>query len=319
MLYLIPKNYSFLTDTIIDFELEKDFIKFNFKFDYTDDDGNNVTLPLLHCNITTDDILKSPDKSDNSFFGWYIRTITAEVLDTFMMTIINNTTRAPLGGIKWKAQDLEMFIKHYSSFSKDGNNEYHHNYIHPFIINATALSYINKTHFNDIYKMVNGIRFLHIFVPFLDKLDFTKCIVGLSLPHVKKLNYNGETITIDYEDIDVHKDFWTVKNVFKPALKIKEIKSNSNNITINDPNKPLEFEIELFNGFTNETITDINTEIYIETVNGYVPKNRVKIDPKTGKARFKAYPEYLESGDTMRIKVGFKHFTSLNEAIINIE
>jgi hypothetical protein len=59
-----------------------------------------------------------------------------------------------------------------------------------------------------------------------------------------------------------------------------------------------------------------DAEIYLEAVNGYLPKTRVKtVD---GKARVPFMAWGLVAGDSARIKAGFKYFSGAADAVIQI-
>ena len=57
-------------------------------------------------------------------------------------------------------------------------------------------------------------------------------------------------------------------------------------------------------------------EVFVETSAGYISKQRVKL--VNGQARFKFIPLGLESGDIAKIQVGFRLFSGLDEAEIEV-
>lgn len=58
-------------------------------------------------------------------------------------------------------------------------------------------------------------------------------------------------------------------------------------------------------------------EVYLEAVNGYLPKNRIMLD-ENGHATFKAMSLGLEPGDTMRIKAGFRYNTGIADFTLHV-
>lgn len=67
---------------------------------------------------------------------------------------------------------------------------------------------------------------------------------------------------------------------------------------------------------TGKTIRDADAELYLEPTGGYLPKQRISTEK--GKAKFRVGALGLEVGDSFRVKVGFRHFTSVAELTVRV-
>ena len=75
-------------------------------------------------------------------------------------------------------------------------------------------------------------------------------------------------------------------------------------------------DVQLINSYTKEPLRK-SCEVYLEKVNGYLPKNRIILD-ENGHGQFAFYPLLLETGDTMRVKAGFRFFPSKQDISFQI-
>jgi hypothetical protein len=67
---------------------------------------------------------------------------------------------------------------------------------------------------------------------------------------------------------------------------------------------------------TGKAIRDADAELYLEPTGGYLPKQRISTEK--GKAKFRVGALGLEVGDSFRVKVGFRHFTSVAELTVRV-
>ena len=65
-----------------------------------------------------------------------------------------------------------------------------------------------------------------------------------------------------------------------------------------------------------KAIRDADAELYLEVTGGYLPKQRVATEK--GKAKFRVGALGLDTGDSFRVKVGFRHFTSVAELTVRV-
>jgi hypothetical protein len=66
----------------------------------------------------------------------------------------------------------------------------------------------------------------------------------------------------------------------------------------------------------NASVSDARGTLYLEGVNGYLPKRRIQMSGGTASFRIGALG--LEPGDEVRVKVGFKYFTGLDDITIPV-
>ena len=72
-------------------------------------------------------------------------------------------------------------------------------------------------------------------------------------------------------------------------------------------------------GYASVTVTlekGHDTELYLESVNGYLPKSRVTTSGLSATVKIGALG--LDAGDTVKLKVGFKRFSGRGEKVINV-
>jgi hypothetical protein len=74
-------------------------------------------------------------------------------------------------------------------------------------------------------------------------------------------------------------------------------------------------EVHLVDG-AGLTIADAEAEIYLEATGGYLPQKRAMTSQ--GKAQFRIGALGLEAGETFRVKVGFRHFSSVAEVNVRV-
>jgi hypothetical protein len=83
------------------------------------------------------------------------------------------------------------------------------------------------------------------------------------------------------------------------------------------PNQLFECELHITKEMKNIIADDVDGDFVLEAVDGYLPHNRVHVEKGVGK--FKACALMLNSGETMRIKVGTKTFSGHSELIVKVK
>lgn len=134
----------------------------------------------------------------------------------------------------------------------------------------------------------------------------------------------------DFDDcsfsVALHRDFGLVGNL-DPGIEVTysdvlggaqkpfaEIALSSNTIDL-APDAYGTVTAQLVDG-TGKTIRDADAELYLEPTGGYLPKQRIATEK--GKAKFRVGALGLEVGDSFRVKVGFRHFTSVAELTVRV-
>ncbi len=83
------------------------------------------------------------------------------------------------------------------------------------------------------------------------------------------------------------------------------------------PNEVFNVEVRVFADLDQHLAEDVTGNFIVEAVDGYIPHRRVHV--QNGIGRFKACALMLQSGETMRIKLGTKTTSSRDEIIISVE
>jgi hypothetical protein len=140
----------------------------------------------------------------------------------------------------------------------------------------------------------------NIFVPFAD-MDFTEMSYKVFLPTEDSLlisNIDFERVTVD-ENTDL--SAWPTM----PELVLSgpdTIQADGGASFTCSP-------------FWMDEPTTRRMDVELEHVNGYLPKTRLKLD---GPTAFTAYATGLEPGDEMKIKAGFRYWSSVAEKIVGV-
>ncbi len=75
----------------------------------------------------------------------------------------------------------------------------------------------------------------------------------------------------------------------------------------------IEFRLETADGVP---ITDRDAEVYLEATSGYLVSRRIKTVGGQGATSFR--PDGMTSGDSSKIKVGFKYFSGTDDLMVNV-
>ena len=144
---------------------------------------------------------------------------------------------------------------------------------------------------------------LQIYAPFAI-CDFDSCSFSVALHRDFGMVGNLDPgIEVTYSDV--------LRGAQKPFA---EIVLSTNTIDL-APDAYGTVTAQLVDG-TGKTIRDADAELYLEPTGGYLPKQRIATEK--GKAKFRVGALGLEVGDSFRVKVGFRHFTSVAELTVRV-
>ncbi|TXH09443.1 MAG: hypothetical protein E6R03_16860 [Hyphomicrobiaceae bacterium] len=76
----------------------------------------------------------------------------------------------------------------------------------------------------------------------------------------------------------------------------------------------VDFHLEAADG---SVITSTEADVYLDTTGGYLTKKRIRTSGGQGSVVFRA--EGLQSGDVVKIKCGFKHFSGTDDFMVTVE
>jgi len=167
---------------------------------------------------------------------------------------------------------------------------------HP-CFNSVSLSADTKMHPLRAARNLGAPSCLFVYQPFKDT-PFTEC--SISLKYNMGIGYysnlTGWTENVGFNYLGHMAD----------ALPTIRLTSGSTNKTITaDGTETVEFKIVDING----TTIDQDTTVYLESTGGYLPKSR--IDVVNGIGSFKTTAMGLTSGDTYKVKLGFRTMSGL--------
>lgn len=143
---------------------------------------------------------------------------------------------------------------------------------------------------------------LQIYVPFADS-DFDACSFSLTLHSDFGLIGNvDQGIETTYEEV--------LKGAARAFPKL----------TFSGPESVTAGETALLalalSDWLDEPITDMAPQIFLESTGGYLPLNRVV--PTAGSAEVRIMALALASGETIRVKAGFRHMSGLAEHTLTV-
>ena len=76
----------------------------------------------------------------------------------------------------------------------------------------------------------------------------------------------------------------------------------------------IDFQLETLDG---DLIEDRDAEVYLESTAGYLVARRVRTSGGSGCTVFR--PDGMETGDTAKIKVGFRYFSGTDDLLVNVQ
>ena len=145
-------------------------------------------------------------------------------------------------------------------------------------------------------------------VPFADS-TFDECAVTVNInPDVNK----GDCVVVGVDPADVERTDYSASAQVRELILLPGVQIAAPQACT--PDGLVDVAVQVVDANDQPILRD--AEIYLEAVNGYLPKTRVKtVD---GKARVPFMAWGLVPGDSARIKAGFKYFSGAADAVIQI-
>tara|TARA_B110000467_G_scaffold18735_1_gene16425 strand:- start:1924 stop:3021 length:1098 start_codon:yes stop_codon:yes gene_type:complete len=184
--------------------------------------------------------------------------------------------------------------------------QFMHNYPAFPSINALALSKVTKGHPLRESRRYGAPASLFVYQPFTDT-NFTDCSITLKYNRGSgfSTNVDGWVNGVDHKEMfNMSGTGYNYLGHLKEALPSFEVVSGGGSIDA-DGYDTVNFKMTDVDGVT------INhaTSVYLENSGGYLPKSRVDITDGTGS--FKVGALGMDSGDTFKVKIGFRNYTGL--------
>lgn len=302
MIYLVKRSLTSLRGFTTTFIRKPDMLIIKYQKTYTDPDGEQYTYTYNASSITLNYLKSRNDFKDYSSFGLYTRDTVLENLG--YITDIFDTAKNG----SWSVADLKGKLTSLFEYSING-----YPYSATNLVNLTAITMESRSDFRGIRTIVSGTRLMRFFVPFTN-MDFTKMPIVVALCPGNEFVCNEDTELISNDDNIVHPamESWMKKNSVLPTLRFSINGEITNEYElIGDPATTV--TVELVDEYTNKIITGYETEIYLEHVNGFVPYDRVRINPETGTGQFNVSGYGMIPGDTFRVKAGFRYYPGVTD------
>ena len=297
MLFLIRKEFSYLRPFILSFRRDPDnvWVKYIYR---TMIDNELEDFEVFGFHLNRQEIMNRFDYEE-----WSNYAMHAQIYDLqYMQNVVNTIKSYAQQNTPREVIEMILHQQHnrYGTINRNG-----------YLINLTGLSYANRVGTTESHVCTPAYRLFHFFVKFKDD-DFTKMPMSL---------ISDPECFIDSEEDVVHTrhsvhlyqmyDNPLIKEViWRPMLKLVADKCTVK------PDEDVLVKLELIKEFDETLIVDKSPVIYLEAVNGYLPKTRVI--PINGSVVFKYKALGLEPGDTMRVKAGFHRYTGLAELEIKV-
>ena len=171
--------------------------------------------------------------------------------------------------------------------------------------NSIAQSYISKAHPLRTARQYGGPAALFVYQPFAtDKFD--KC--SLTLKYNKAFGFSTNILdgwTVGANEKEMFKSYNYVGQLYE-AFPHFNITSGGDSITA-DGHDTVNFKMV----DKDDNLIEKNSEAYLESTGGYLPKTRIPIT--NGLGSFKVTALGLEASDTFKIKIGFRNLTGIEE------
>lgn len=145
-------------------------------------------------------------------------------------------------------------------------------------------------------------------VPFADS-TFEECAVTVNInPDVSK----GDCVVVGVDSEDVERTDYSASAQVRELILLPGVQVAAPQDCL--PDGTISVQVQVVDA--NDHPLEREAEIFLEAVNGYLPKTRVKTTNGQASVPFMALG--LVAGDSARIKVGFKYFSGASDACIQI-
>lgn len=292
MLFLIRKEFSYLRPFILSFRRDPDniWVKYVHRA-LVQDRPEDFVVWGFHLNRQA--LMQRKDYEEWTNYAMHAQPYDLEYMNTVAKTIDSLAAAGePRDGIEVV---LRQEHRRYGTINRNG-----------YLINLTGTSYANRADSTESHVYVPAYRLFHFFIKFRDD-DFMKMPMTLISDPECFVDSEEETLHTRhsthlyqmYDNPKIREVIW------RPLLRL------SSELSEVEPDGEVQVRLDLIREFDDTLIMDKNPVVYLEAVNGYLPKTRVV--PVDGSAVFKYRALGLEKGDTMRVKAGFHRFTGMSE------
>lgn len=310
MIYQFNRNLISLRKSEYIINRNPNVISLQIFREYKDPNKETFRHYFKDVNIKRSELLERADYVDSSLFGFYVRESTLDNLEGIAL-IFDQAEE-----LNWTVQDLKQRLEEALQYSI--NNFPLTAYT---IVNMTAITEQAKSNLINMRNIVSGIRLMQFFVPFTD-MKFDQMPLSIVAYPDAKVTANEEITLLNNDTIIGNEKImpWIKENSIVPDL---EFSADGVTRAVDDeivvaPDQYVDVTLKLVHNYTRELITGHPVQLFLENINGYLPKNRLIIDADTGKVKFRVGALGLTDGDNIRIKVGFRYYTGVSDITLKV-
>lgn len=330
-LFIIRKEMDILRPYVIQVTREEDLLQVDYIY-RTPVKGKLEDFRILGYRLTREFLEKRPDWKDCTQFGMHLKSYDFDYMQG-CITLIRNAINLGADFESIKA----MVSAHMPRFNTINRNGY--------LINISAASYVGRVSSVEAHALIPAYRLVN-WVQKLRSTKFTECCVNLAADPactVEILSGDRSQDICNSSEIYkklIHEDEAIKQQVWRPKLRLtpRPLKCYVNaegrpdrthsqlmgTPSLNTKEFPgatfsgstVVIDVQLIREWYNDDV-HAEAEVYLEAIEGYLPKTRVKLD-KNGHGTFKLMSFGLEPGDTMRVKAGFCFQPGIAETTIEI-
>lgn len=293
--FVIRKQYNFTKPFIVQLTVTDDIVELRYIRRFL---INNKLeeFELFNCYLNRFELMKRNDWKDNSKFSVHLKTWDIEAIlmkNRILEDLIINKNFND-------RNDIETILNIHAGRKGTVNRN-------GYLVNISALLQNGRIPSTEDHAFFPGHRVFNFFLKFKDS-KFTELFLSIPIDPETTIEHNCREIRM-YNSTEL-KTKWKNNSDIQSKVWQPQFRVNCDKTEINC-NEYAEVNVQLINSYTKEDINK-SCEVYLENINGYLPKNRITLD-NNGFGKFKIYPLYLDPGDKIKIKIGFRYFQSKQE------
>lgn len=300
-IFVIRKQYYFTRPFIIKLNVTEDIVELSYvrRFEIND---KLEEFELFNCYLNRFELMKRNDWKDNSKFSVHLKEWDIEAI-----LMRNRILEDAIVNQHFTDRDsIEKYLNIHAGRKGTVNRN-------GYLVNISALLQNGRIPSTEDHAFFPGHRIFNFFLKFKDS-KFTELFLSIPIDPDACIVHNCREIRM-YNSTEL-KTKWKNNHEIQSRVWQPQFKLTTKSTEVSHKENA-EINVQLINSYTGEEIHR-SCDVYIENVNGYLPKNRITLD-ENGRGSFKMYPLFLEPGDTVKVKVGFRYFPAKQEILFSIK
>lgn len=300
-IFVIRKQYYFTRPFIIKLNVTEDIVELSYvrRFEIND---KLEEFELFNCYLNRFELMKRNDWKDNSKFSVHLKEWDIEAI-----LMRNRILEDAIVNQHFTDRDsIEKYLNIHAGRKGTVNRN-------GYLVNISALLQNGRIPSTEDHAFFPGHRVFNFFLKFKDS-KFTELFLSIPIDPDACIVHNCREIRM-YNSTEL-KTKWKNNHEIQSRVWQPQFKLTTKSTEVSHKENA-EINVQLINSYTGEEIHH-SCDVYIENVNGYLPKNRITLD-ENGRGSFKMYPLFLEPGDIVKVKVGFRYFPAKQEILFSIK